>query len=469
MRASVRCAYFLAACVLCLVQASDAVTRPMLPARSRTAFQRTRTLLSGNSNPPVKPPAPPGLPSDISRIGVLLSVPFAWGTYAPAVKIAYAAASEPSVPGIVLSAGQYFFAVLTLSIAASVVGRDATSSRRADDKDDWRPARTRASNRSTWLAAFELGSYLFIANLLQVVGLARVPTDRAAFLVQTSTLVVPLIDAARRGGLGRLPARTWVASLLAFVGVVTMSGGVSAASLLSVFGGASSSAAAAVPTRLALPASGDLLILGAALVYSWHVIRLSVLAPTIEPLRLAPRKAASELVLACAGLCLLLLVPSLPAGQELRAFGAELATLDGSKLALLAGAAAWMGAVTTGYTIWAQSYGQGGTVSAPVASLIYTSQPLWSAAFAYLLLGEGLQQSEAVGGSLIICALVLGASAPGESPGGGGDSGGGAAEEGSVAAMGGARDRADDARAALRRAEAKRLMELMDNSDRYSS
>lgn len=391
---------------VCLM-ACAAASGGKLSVRSTSLLRRTRVFAAaddGDAKLPAAVALPPGRPADIARIGVLLTVPIAWGTYAPAVKIAYAVASNPAIPGILLSAGQYVVATLTLSLVASLARPKAGAPLRSDAEGDDRPK----GKRSKWLAAFELASYLFFANWLQIQGLTRVPADRAAFLVQTSTLVVPLLDAARRGGLGRLPARTWAASFLAFAGVVTMTGG--AASLASFF------SASSPPAALALPANGDAFILGAALIYSWHVIRLSALAPDVEPLQLAPRKAASELLLASASLALLLAIPSLPAGGDLRAFGAELAALSAHDLALLGGAAAWMGAVTTGYTMWAQSYGQSGSVSAPVASLIYSSQPLWSAAFAYLLLGESMGRNEAAGGALIVCALLLGALAPAGRP-----------------------------------------------------
>ncbi|KAJ1628873.1 hypothetical protein T492DRAFT_908087 [Pavlovales sp. CCMP2436] len=385
-----------------LIGAHVAPRAAMLPVRS-VAVHRGRALASANERPSVDDEpsrrAETMFSADFARVGVLLTVPIAWGTYAPAVKIAYAAASEPAVPGLLLSAGQYLVAVLTLSAASALVGRPqpVVPVKSEHERDARVPL-----DRGTWLAGLELGSYLFVANLLQISGLVRLPTDRAAFLVQTTTLLVPLIDAAQRGGLNRLPARTWAACLLAFSGVVTMSGVSISGILAQLSGGAG-----------VLPPTGDVLILGSALFYSMHVIRLSALAPGLDALQLAPRKAACELLLAAATLfTLTVLLPGLPLTLEIRAFAAEVLQLDGRALALLAGAAVWMGAVTTGYTMWAQSYGQGGKVSAPAASLIYTSQPLWSAAFAYALLGETLLPSEAAGGALVIGGVLLGATAP---------------------------------------------------------
>ena len=50
---------------------------------------------------------------------------------------------------------------------------------------------------------------------------------------------------------------------------------------------------------------------------------------------------------------------------------------------------------------------QSGSISATNANLIYTTQPLWSALFAWLLLGEILTPTEAAGGLGIAAAVWL--------------------------------------------------------------
>jgi drug/metabolite transporter (DMT)-like permease len=225
---------------------------------------------------------------------------------------------------------------------------------------------------------------------VQVKGLETIPADRGAFLVQTTTLLVPLLQALTQGGLATVPARTWGACLLAFCGVLLMGSTASDGSLSLSFA----------------IGNGDLLVLGAALLYSVHVLRLSALAPGVEALRLALAKAFSEGALALGSIAfLLLLTPSLPPAREVVRFAEAFLTLDAPAQLMLAGAAAWCGAVTCGYTIWAQSYGQAGGISATNANLVYTSQPLWSSLFAWLLLGELLTPAEAAGGLAIAAAV----------------------------------------------------------------
>lgn len=143
--------------------------------------------------------------SQLTAILILLTVPAAWGTYAPAVKYIYDVApsdsNQPSMPGLVFSAGYYCVAALTLGILSywrdhrqadddeeDVVvvmangGGDGIiqQSRQQQQSDEKSIHHNKVdeieySSRGGW----ELGSYLFIGNALQVAGLQTVPADRA--------------------------------------------------------------------------------------------------------------------------------------------------------------------------------------------------------------------------------------------------------------------------------------------------
>jgi len=130
-------------------------------------------------------------------------------------------------------------------------------------------------------------------------------------------------------------------------------------------------------------------------------VRLSQLAPDVDPLDLAAAKAAAECALAAASVGFLWAFTAFPDG---RAFFASLPSADGATLSALGAAAVWCGAVTCArarvesnhffgsflerrlpstrvgeapskehrpaqaYTIWAQSFGQRG-VSASRADI----------------------------------------------------------------------------------------------------
>lgn len=342
---------------------------------------------------------------------VLLTVPFAWGTYAPVVKFVYE--MDPPTPGFVFSAAYYAIASSTLILLSTIVpylGSSGTVA--AVSSENGKPdSLSRISPRI--LGGVELGSYLFMGNCLQVVGLESTPADRAAFLVQLTTIMVPLLQAFLARNFTLIPITTWGACLLAFVGVIVMGldrPDVDVSSLWNSVDG----------MMLGFSFSaGDVLIILAAFCYSMHVLRLSKYAEQIAPLELAASKATVETVLSI-GLVLGLLsvqpssmmgVPFLDGeSREIQKYFSELqSAMDrgtfpptGFLNAFLA--SLWTGLVTCAYTIYAQSYGQR-RVGPTDANLIYTMQPVFSSFFAWALLGENLGVYGYVGALLIGLAL----------------------------------------------------------------
>ena len=249
--------------------------------------------------------------------------------------------------------------------------------------------------------------------------------------------MVPLLSALFAGTLRAVPGRTWAACLVAFAGVVVM--GADGAG-----GPAAAAAAAAAPSFDSLldwshASRGDALIVLAALAYTMHVVRLGAYAPRTDPLRLAAAKASTEASLSLALCAWLAWVGGLGGGgapdrfpwpsRELPAFVSEMgegvsgylavvgAALSaggggvepvghGGSFGVSIGAILWTGWVTCAYTIYAQSYGQR-KVGPSDSNLIYTTQPLFSSLFAYLLLGETLGPYGCAGAALIGMSLWL--------------------------------------------------------------
>lgn len=301
------------------------------------------------------------------RLAVLATVPVCWGTFSPSVRYVYetptAAMTNLLLPNgfsLAFSAAYYSIALATLATASSCLKRRETR----DDSVD--------------RAGLELGSYLFVGNCCQVFGLQSTTADAAAFLVQLTTIIVPVLEALSTGSIN---ARTRNACIVAFLGVAVICGG------------------DVLNARDAL--FGDALIVLAAVFYSLHVVRLSAFAPTFDPLDLALAKAKTETSLAVASWVGLVAVAGDALLQQREALGA--AVLHDAPALL--GAIIWCGAVTTAYTIYAQSYGQR-DVSPARANLIYTSQPIFSALFAFLLVGEQPTLATAIGGSLILGAVL---------------------------------------------------------------
>lgn len=212
---------------------------------------------------------------------VLLTVPLTWGTYGPVVKYLYEI--QPPVPGFLFSAAYYMVASLSLLLLTAMQkdGHETKTPAKAEEQD------SKENSGLPILGGLELGTYLFLGNGLQILGLKTVPSDRAGFLVQLTTVMVPLMHAFLAGtGLTSIPIQTWIACLLAFSGVVVME--LDGRDAL-VDGGIFSSLSAAVDSF----SHGDLLIVLAAVVYTLHVVRLGKYAKETTAVKLATAKALS--------------------------------------------------------------------------------------------------------------------------------------------------------------------------------
>lgn len=157
---------------------------------------------------------------------------------------------------------------------------------------------------------------------------------------------------------------------------------------------------------------GDVCVLLAAVAYTFHVVRLSEYAKNTTPLKLASCKATVEALLSVILVTTLVNIPSsisLPSIATLsndinRFFDAySFSTIPSTAIL----ACLWTGWVTCAYTIYAQSFGQKRVRNPTFANLIYSTQPLFSATFAWWLLDEKLGVWGFAGGGLIGLALAL--------------------------------------------------------------
>jgi drug/metabolite transporter (DMT)-like permease len=445
---------------------------------------------AGSSNSRPGPPAPvwslsgvvEGLTERQRGVLALLTVPAAWGTFEPAVRYVYAEA-DPPVPPFAFSLAYYAVAAATLGAFAALEGgtapppssspgsaeetkRAALGSGAAADPPlaelpagPRTPPETAAGGGSgppesgaaavATAGGIELGAYLFAGNALQLLGLRTVPAGRAAFLLQLTTVLVPLLEAGAARSARAVPARVWGACAVALAGVFVMG----------LDGGGGIDPSPPAPGGLSLAsfqvAPGDLLVVGAAAAYTLHCVRLEDYARRApSAVRLASAKATTEAALTFAAVVAFvscyfalgggegaaaaaaagdsaLLRFAVDSGRGLveyaAALGAELAQQHqpageggGAGAPLLASLAAqwpaaaatlWCGWVTIAYTIYAQSYGQR-RVRPATANLIYTAQPIFTAAVAWLVLGEAMGPAGYAGGALVGAAVLLVVSAP---------------------------------------------------------
>lgn len=170
---------------------------------------------------------------------------------------------------------------------------------------------------------------------------------------------------------------------------------------------------------------GDFLIMLAAFAYTFHCIRLGRYAKETSAIKLAACKATTETALSLAlvlGLVAYagsagdpsggILSYASEEGRDITNFvtsmseGISSGRVSQSMIRPAIGAVLWTGWVTCAYTIYAQSFGQS-RVNPTDANLIYTVQPIFTAIFAWGLLGETLGPAGYLGGALIGTAVYL--------------------------------------------------------------
>ena len=370
---------------------------------------------------------------------VLATVPVAWGTFEPAVRLVYK--YEPLMPPLVFSFAYYLVATSVLTVgtlyslalsppASTLVvssgdNRDEESSSRAKDKETGFFSGLSLSTRG----GIELGTYLFIGNAFQVIGLKTVPSDRAAFLLQLTTIFVPLLKSVKEES--SIPRQTWVACLVALMGValIGLDGGDRLSyNILDTIRSYNDSLNQSSHLLDRLPAFSvdDGYIILAAVFYTFHCVRLETYArSTVSAIELATAKATTEMI--WSGFVILGCIFAAEALSDAPAV-VDLARVSGEKIVtygegiqeqisswLFFGSSGWpmvglsifwIGTVTVAYTIYAQSFGQS-KVSAITANLIYSSQPISTAMVAYFLLGESLGPNGYIGGMFIGVAVLL--------------------------------------------------------------
>ncbi len=363
---------------------------------------------------------------------VLATVPVAWGTFEPAVRLVYK--YEPLMPPLLFSFAYYLVATFVLTIgrlySSAATPSDDDGGR---DHDETLSSMINSKDSGDFLGlplstqgGIELGTYLFIGNAFQVVGLKTVPSDRAAFLLQLTTIFVPLLRSVTAEIL--IARQTWIACLVALMGVafIGLDDGPSFNILdtMSSFNDILHKPAIlldAVPTF----SVDDGYIILAAVFYTFHCVRLETYARSTSAIGLATTKATTEMSLS--GLVIIgcifaaSVVDNAPAifeaarasGEKIVMYGEGVQQQVCSLQSFTAGgwptvglATFWVGAVTVAYTIYAQSFGQS-KVSAVAANLIYSSQPIFTAMVAYFLLGESLGSNGYIGGLLIGVAVLL--------------------------------------------------------------
>lgn len=221
--------------------------------------------------------------------------------------------------------------------------------------------------RRTWTDGALLGALVLVSYVAQAFGLEFISSNRSAFLTSLNVLMVPLLGMA----FGARPS--WLV-----LGCAALAcGGIG---LMSWEGGADLVADAAT--------------VFSALAYALYVIFLSKWSP-----RHVSRQLAATQIIWMALLGTVWMVLDAQGTDKLQTL---VSRLDGSLLAGLV----YLGVVATAGMLFLQALAQR-HVSADKAALIYAMEPVFAALFAWWWLAEVLTLQAAVGGAMVVFAVVL--------------------------------------------------------------
>ena len=223
------------------------------------------------------------------------------------------------------------------------------------------------ATRRAWTDGALLGALVLLSYVAQAYGLQFISSNRSAFLTSLNVLMVPLFGIAFGN---RISARLLLAAVLACGGI----------GLMSWEGGSNLLADAAT-------------VFGAA-GYAVYVIVLSQRAGRHPARALAATQIIWMAVLGCAWM----LADSV--GTD------RLHTLSSRVSFEIFLGLAYLGVVATAGMLFLQAVAQR-HVTADQAAVIYAMEPVFAALFAWWWLAEGLTLQAAIGGAVVVFAVVL--------------------------------------------------------------
>lgn len=287
--------------------------------------------------------APSARLANVSRAAVLM-LTILWATNFPVIKVIYASGLSPPE-----------YAIIRFSLSAAALLPLA----RWDD-------------RELLKGSARCGAWVATGYITQAIALTTASANKGAFICSCQVIFVALVNAVRKR---QCVPRTWLASLLAVVGV----------GMLELAG----------PVQ---PELADLWCIGMPVCFGMGYVQLEALmelypkdARTVSALKVTTVGAA---VLCWAALRALVM------GN-----GAQmLATLTSAHLpwaSLL-----YTGLVTTAGAILVESYAFK-YVPATDAAVILATEPLWATLFAAYFVGEQLTRTDVAGGAFVLAACIV--------------------------------------------------------------
>lgn len=237
-------------------------------------------------------------------------------------------------------------------------------------------------DRRTLLAGMLLGAVLFVAYALQTFGLQRTSAANAGFITGLSVVLVPLFAALVfrvQAGAG-----AWLGVGLATVGLYLLSTDPA---------GWPGTARGASPGAVPGAALGDLLVLGCAVGFAWHILLTGRFARAFDPRLIAAVQVTATGLLAAAAAYL----------------------YEGGIPLALPAVVWWAVAITslfaTVFAFLVQTIAQRFT-SPTRTALIFTMEPVFAAVFAWFYAGEPFTRWDFLGGALVVLGMIAAELAP---------------------------------------------------------
>lgn len=291
------------------------------------------------------------LPLPVENALLINIVPFLWGSYAPVAKVL--STVDPQLPFPLFNLLTYAAALATISI----------------------PRRPPPESIAPLRAGFELGFYLYVGSTLNLLAFSYTSAPRAAFLVQLTTVFVPILNSFTT----QIPRRVWISCLVSLIGAAVIAEGPS----LSIN-------------------AGDILAVLSAMVFSIHVIRLDALSKLVKsPTDLVRQKGLAQMLLSI----LTLLAVTLSGDRSAATYITSFLHMTPYHAFTTVAAIIWIGACTTALATVAQVIGQA-RIGPSRAAVFYSTQPVWAVLLSVLAQVDTVTPQELAGGSLIVLAGV---------------------------------------------------------------
>jgi drug/metabolite transporter (DMT)-like permease len=231
----------------------------------------------------------------------------------------------------------------------------------------------------------ELGFWKFLGTTSHLYGLSLTTANHGAFLIQLTTLIVPVIQGLQGE---KIPKQIQAAVGLALLGVFAFTQDPT---------GAAEGAVAAQQQSM-----GDLLCIACAFFYSAYDIQTFKWGKIVPRTQLVTTKIGTQALLSvslCAGI----------AWTDCGDYFASNPDLTGTLIPVVL----WSGLMVNALATFLQVGGMQ-AIGPTRAQTIFASQPLWSSMLAYVFLGETIGVQGAFGGSAFLFALYLAITTPRE-------------------------------------------------------